>query len=160
MDQTYQIPKRSVAAEISLVGLASLSLKLYLSDRIGSRTGSERPSDLLNGPDRFFPAADAADHVVFLHRDAVVTVAVDAEAEFGGHPPPVEELAQEQATSTPVEISLANGDLITGTLVYLMPEGNRRLQDALNQPDRFLALRAGEQAFLINKKHIIRIRPA
>ena len=54
---------------------------------------------------------------------------------------------------------MTNGDQVTGTLVYLMPEGSRRLQDALNQPNRFLALRAGDQAFLINKKHILRIRP-
>ena len=159
MNQAYQIPKRTISAEILLTGLAPLSLKLYLSDHIESRVGNERPSDLLNGPDRFFPAADASDQVVFLHRDAVVTVAVEADAEFGGYPPSAEALAPEQATNVPVEISLTNGDQVTGTLVYLMPEGSRRLQDALNQPNRFLALRAGDQAFLINKKHILRIRP-
>ena len=78
MDAQYQIPKRSVLAEVVLPGIEPLSLKLYLSERAQSHAGFERPSDLLNGSERFLPAADAEDRVVFLHRDSVLTIAVDA----------------------------------------------------------------------------------
>ena len=157
MDQAYQVPKRSVLAEITLAGRAPLTLRLFLSEQAAIRTGGERPSDLLNGPDGFLPASDSEDRVVFLHRQAVLCLSVDAESEFGGDHPGAEDLAPEQAISTQVEILMDNGDCITGKLRYLMPEGSRRLQDLLNQPQKFLVLRDGARARFINKGHILRV---
>jgi len=157
LNQAYQIPKRSVLAEITLAGLAPMTLRLFLSEQAATRAGGERPSDLLNGPDGFLPASDSENRVVFLHRQAVLCLSVDADSEFGGEHPSAEDLAPEHAISTQVEILMDNGDCMTGKLRYLMPEGSRRLQDLLNQPPKFLILRDGERAHFINKGHILSV---
>jgi hypothetical protein len=159
VDAQYQIPKRCVPAEVALPGIEPLSLKLYLSERAQSHAGVERPSDLLNGSEPFLPAADAENRVVFLHRESVLTIAVDAEAEFGGEALRAEDLAPQDATSVKVEALMETGALIRGTLVYIMPVGSRRLHDVLNQPVRFLALRDGNRALLVNKDRIVRVSP-
>ncbi len=157
LNHAYQIPKRSVLAEIILAGRAPLTLRLFLSEQAATRTGGERLSDLLNGPDGFLPAADSDDRVMFLHLQAVVCLSVDADTEFGGERASAEDLAPEFAVNIQVEIQMDNGDCVTGKLRYLMPEGSRRLQDVLNQPQQFLTLRDGERARLINKGHILRV---
>lgn len=159
LNHAYQIPKHGVLAEITLAGRSSLTLRLFLSERAATRAGSERPSDLLNGSDRFLPASDADDRVVFVSRQAVLSLSVDAESEFGGEGAGAEDLAPEHAISTDVEIWLDNGDCITGNLRYLMPEGCRRLQDFLNLPHQFLTLRDSGRARLVNKGHILRVTP-
>jgi hypothetical protein len=134
-----------------------MQLNLFLSERAQTHAGYERPSDLLDGPEGFLPASDPDNRVLFLHRNAVLSVSVDAAAEFGGEHMPAEVQFPEQATSAQVEILLDNGDCVTGTVRYLMPEGSRRLQDVLNQPNRFLALHDGDRARLVNKAHILRV---
>ncbi len=157
MNHAYQIPKRSVLAEITLAGRTPLTLRLFLSEQAATRTGGERLSDLLNGPDGFLPASDSENRVVFLHRQAVLCLSVDADSEFGGEHASAEDLAPEHAINIQVEILMDNGECITGNLRYLMPEGSRRLQDLLNQPQKFLILRDGERAHLINKGHTLRV---
>jgi hypothetical protein len=157
LNQAYQIPKRSVPAEVTLAGRSPVSLRLFLSEQAATRDGAERPSDLLNGPDCFLPASDSDDRVMFLQRQAVLCLSVKAGTEFGGEGASAEDLAPEYAISTQVEILMDNGDCITGKLRYLMPEGSRRVQDLLNQPHEFLVLRDGDQARLINKGHILRV---
>ena len=157
LNHAYQIPKRSVLAEITLAGRAPLTLRLFLSEQAATRAGGERPSDLLNGPDGFLPASDSENRVVFLHRQAVLCLSVDADSEFGGEHASAEDLAPEHAISAQVEILMDHGDCITGKLRYLMPEGSRRLQDFLNEPPKFLILRDGERARFINKGHILRV---
>lgn len=157
LNQAYQVPKQSLLAEITLVGHSPQTLRLFLSEQTATRAGGERPSDLLNGPCSFLPVSDSEDHVVFVNRQAVLSLSVDAESEFGGQHAGAEDLAPEQAISTKVQILMDNGASLTGSLRYLMPEGSRRLQDLLNLPLQFLTLRDGERAHLINKSHILRI---
>ena len=159
MNHAFQVPKRSVVADITLAGHTPVTLHLFLAEHSATRSGAERPSDLLNGPESFLPASDSEDRVVFLHRDAIVHLAVEAGAEFGGEGAGAEDLAPECAITARVEVLLDNGHAITGELRYMMPEASRRLQDVLNQPRRFLTLRDGEQAQLINKDHIVRVVP-
>ena len=157
MSEAYQIPKRGVLAEITLVGRSPMTLRFFLSEQAATHTGGERLNDLLNGQDSFIPACDEEDRVVFVHRQAVLCVSVDAQTELGGDGASAEELAPEHAICAQVEILMDNGDSFSGTLRYLMPEGNRRVQDLLNQPRQFLILRDGERARLINKNHILRV---
>jgi hypothetical protein len=160
MNHAYQVPKRSVLADITLAGHTPVTLQVFLSSQSATHSGAERPSDLLNGPEAFLPASDSKNRVVFLHRDSIVSLTVDADAEFGGEAAGAEDLAPEYATQVRVEILLNNGHALTGELRYVMPEASRRLQDVLNQPLRFLTLRDGEHAQLVNKAHIVRVVPA
>src|SRR5437773_11456467 len=71
LSEAYRIPKREVTAEVSVIGKKPATLKIFLSQQAKSHTGYERPSDLLNGIDTFFPALDEHGDLVLLQRDAV-----------------------------------------------------------------------------------------
>ncbi|HEV8336662.1 MAG TPA: hypothetical protein VGR67_09615 [Candidatus Polarisedimenticolia bacterium] len=152
----YRIPKREVAAEVSLLGQPRNVVKLFLGDRAENHSGPEKPSDLLNGSRPFFPAVEPPDRFVLLHRDSVTALSVEAEVEF-----PAEESSggaeAEAVAKVLVELVLQDWTKVRGTVQFLMPEGRRRLIDFLNTGDRFLIVRADGLAHLINKRRIVRV---
>jgi hypothetical protein len=159
MNDAYRIPKHKVPAVVSFPEKEELRMYIFLADCARSHTGHERPSDLLNGTDPFFPAADFEGGIHFIHRDALSVLTVKAEFEFPADGFRAEDLAPDESTRLEVEVELENGNSLEGTVAYLMPEGHRRLQDVLNLDDRFLILRDGDNARLINKRRIERISP-
>jgi len=134
------------------------SLRLFLSDRTDRHAGCERLSDVLNGPLAFVPAVDPNGKIVFFHKKSVMAVSVSAEEELSSEPSP-EELASDQVSRAIVEVLLEDGSSFRGTIVYLMPEAQRRLQDFLNTSDRFLVLKERAVSHLINKARITRVSP-
>ncbi len=159
MTEKFHVPKRQVMAEVVLFGRPPMLLNLFLGDQAENHAGFERPSDLLNQGESFFPAADQDGKVMFIHRDAVVRISVSVDDEYGGDQPRDEELAPENATVRDVEALLEDGTVVRGTMSYVMPEGKNRLQDVLNHSDRFLTMRAGDMAFILNKSRIVRVSP-
>jgi hypothetical protein len=155
--EQYRVPKREVIAEVVLFGQPAVSLTIFLNERAETHDGYERPSDLFNGSGAFIPASEKKGGLVLLRRGAVTTVSVPAESEFGGGGARAEDLAADQATTLHVEAVLEDGSKLRGTLTYLMPEGQRRLQDFLNLHEEFLTLHDGDHARLINKNRIARI---
>ena len=131
---------------------------LFLFDAFPGHRGPERPSDLLSEGPEFFPVVDAkTDAFLLMARDrvAAISAALDLELIPGELPP--EDLAGDDATKIRAEVLLANGTRLSGLLVFLMPEGQRRLQDHVNEPARFLILRDGETAHVIRKTQIIEV---
>lgn len=159
MTDAYRVPKHRVPVEVVLAGRSPMLVDLYLSDCAETHSGRERASDLLNGPDTFLPASDPAGSVVFLHRDGLISVSIDAQHEQPGPDHASDELASEQSTAVQVEVVLEDGMTIAGEINQVMPEGHRRLQDVLNLQTRFLILRSGDRVHLINKRRIIRVAP-
>jgi len=92
-----------------------------------------------------------------LHRNAVVGLSVRSEHEFGGDVLMAVALSSDQATSEKVSVLMEGGNRFSGTISYLMPEGSRRLQDFLNQDERFLVLRDGDTVRLLNKHRIVQL---
>lgn len=160
MNDAYRIPKHRVPATVTFPGKDDIRMYIYLGDCARSHTGHERPSDLLNGTDAFFPAADFDGGIHFIHRDALSVLTTRAEIEFPADEFRAEDLAPTDSTRLEVEVELEDGTSLEGSIIYLMPEGHRRLQDVLNLEDRFLILRDGDDARLINKRRIERISPA
>ncbi len=159
MTEAYRVPKRKVPVEVVLAGRSPLLVDIFLGDCAESHAGRERPSDLLNGPDPFLPARDGSGSVVFLHRDGLISVSLDAEHEQPGEAGRAEEIVPDESTSAEVEIVLEDGMTITGDINQLMPDGHRRLQDVLNLDTRFLVLWSGDRVHLINKRRIVRVSP-
>ena len=160
LTEAYRIPKHKIPVEVVLAGRSPMLLSIYLGECAESHLGRQRPSELLDGPEPFFPATDAGDTVIFLHRDGLISVNFDARHEFGdrtGDDDGSDTGAGE--TSIQIEVMLEDGMSAVGQIHYAMPEGQRRLQDVLNLQDRFLILRVGERAQLINKRRIIRVSP-
>jgi hypothetical protein len=152
----YRIPKREITAEVSLLGQPRKVVKLFLGDQAESRSGPEKPSDLLNGSRSFFPAVEPPGRFVLLHRDSVTDLSVAAEIEFPAEESPGGAGAAAVAR-TLVELVLQDGSKVRGTVQFLMPEGRRRLIDFLNTAERFLVVRGDGLAHLVNKRRIVRV---
>jgi len=155
----YRVPKRKVPVEVVLAGRSPMLVDLYLSDCAETHAGRERASDLLNGSDPFLPASDSAGSVVFLHRDGLISVSLDAEHEQMDENHPARDMTEAPSTSAEVEVVLEDGMTIAGEINQMMPEGHRRLQDVLNLESRFLILWSGDRVHLINKRRVIRVSP-
>jgi hypothetical protein len=159
MTEMFRVPKRQVPAQVLIPGRPPMSMTLFLSECAGTHAGTERPSDLMNGEQVFFPATDLQGSTVFLRRDAVMVLTVASVHELGDDPDAVSPLASDEATQARLEVLLEDGSILRGVLRFLMPEGKRRLQDFLNLSDRFLHLEEGDRIHLINKQRIIRLTP-
>ena len=155
MADEYRVPKREVTAEVTIAGQKPAALRLYLAGQAAHHAGYERPSDLLNGPDPFFPVTDRKGRLVLLQRDAVVTMSVPAEDEQNVDDDP--DAVVVSLSTDRVEVSLDNGASLKGLVEFVMPEGRRRLVDFLNLGERFLAVRENGTIHLINKSRIARI---
>jgi hypothetical protein len=152
----FKVPKRSVLAEASLAGQPAQTWELFLSEVAESRAGPERVSDLLNRKSRFVPVKDSAQGHVVVSTKAVLSVSVPAEAEFDDLG--AEDLAADMSVTTEIEVILTSGQVLNGTLVYLQPRGQQRLQDFLNAAPPFIAIRQGTQAHVINTEAITSVR--
>ena len=157
MAEPFRVPKHQISAEVSLPGAPPVKLKLFLSECAEGHSGAERPSDLMNGVVDFLPAAGPDGRMIFFHRDAVLAMAVEAQHEFGGDVLMAVALKSEQAVTERVEVLMEDESHFRGMVSYILPEGSRRLQDFLNQKDRFLVLRDGDMVRLLNKNRIVRI---
>ncbi|HKY34074.1 MAG TPA: hypothetical protein VJV23_16210 [Candidatus Polarisedimenticolia bacterium] len=149
MSKEYCVPKSTARVRLLLVTGESFSFDLYLGRQAESHAGEERPSDVFNGDRHFIPLSGPDGRLAIVRRDAVMVASVAAEHETG---PACGEL-----TAARVEVTIENGTALRGTVTYMMPEGERRIQDHLNAPGRFLALTEGAMVHLINKARIVRL---
>ena len=62
-----------------------------------------------------------------------------------------------ESSTVIIQASLSGGQQIRGELSYVMPEGQRRIQDHLNLEQVFVMLRNDGKVQFINKSHIVRI---
>lgn len=131
-------------------------MQLFLGEAIVGYRGPERPSDVLAAAD-FFPVLHADDTVHLVNRASVVALTTAMEVELAAGELSVEDLAGENATSRNVQVFLRNGPPLGGTVVYVLPDGQRRLLDFLNLPDAFIPLRDGEKVHLIRKAFVTEI---
>lgn len=158
MMRMYAVPKHSIPAEVALQGLESLQVTLFLSERAPTHSGTELPSDVLNGEVSFIPAKDAGGQTLMLNKDALLVVSLDADQEYGHEPHYAEEHAAGGLSTRAIQVSLSDGSTRQGTVTYLLPEASRRIQDYLNVNERFLALRDDRTVHFINKRHITHVR--
>lgn len=157
MSERFKIPQRVVVAQVTLDGHSPAEYRFFLSEAAQAHPGPERPSDLLNGARSFLPAFDiAAESVAILRRDAIMLFTMDEKEEFLETDfAEVPEFGE--ATTGLIQISLSGGQEVRGELSYVMPEGQRRIQDYLNLEQVFVMLKNGGKVQFINKAHIVRI---
>ncbi len=152
----YSVPKREIPALVSLPGREPEGVTLYLGYTGATHSGQERPSDILNGPREFIPMNDARDGFVFLQRDALLVVKVALEHERGDEPT-LEEMGGEGVTTVRVAVTLEDGSSLQGRVSFLLPEGQRRFQNLLNNDDLFLPVRDDEHVSFVNKRRILKV---
>lgn len=114
--------------------------------------GAERPMDILNAAERFFPLNCDNGEIVLVAKDQVVSVAFDPVA---GEDDPWTEITRQVA----LELRLIHGDTFSGTALLEVPEDHARVLDFLNRwKPRFLPLRTADGQLLVNRSMIERVR--
>ncbi len=128
-----------------------LSASLFLRP-VGSRV--EHLGDRLNEPGAFFVPAEINDHSELLRLSWV------AYLEHKSVLPEVKELEEMAATREPALVTLFDGSILEGDLLYVLPPERSRISDLLNNPShRFLLMVDGETTRYVNCASIARLRP-
>ena len=163
MTEEYRIPTRRVPAELLLAGRGTMRADLYLLEQ-GDRTiGPERPQDLLNGTKRFFPVEQPERGTVLVHRESVLMVSLSSDDALESDPGARELLSEARiegshAREVHVDLRLEDGTEISGTVAYVRPRGEQRLQDYLNSSDTFFRVWDGDAMHLVNGDRTVSIR--
>lgn len=117
----------------------------------------ERPSGVLFA-NPFLPVKARDGVFRILRSGSISCLTVRAEFESGAELP-IEDLAGGLARSARVAIRLRGGASIDGTVVYLAPEGQQRVQDLLNQPEVLIFVRDQDLVHIVVKAHVLDVRP-
>jgi hypothetical protein len=115
--------------------------------------GAERPIDILNAAEHFFPLRVGNGDTVLIAKDQVVSVSCDVS---GGDEDDFEE---EITRKVAVEIGLINGESVKATVLLEVPDDHPRLLDFLNlRKMRFLSLGTDDGLLHVNRSMIERVR--
>jgi len=155
--EVFRIPRVRIRAQLLLAGRRQKEVDLFLSETARTHEGHEKPSDVVAAEQDFLPALDG-DALVFINLAQIMMVTVDSDTEYNDAEMTLLEAARDQNSSRQIEVVLEDGTTLNGEVAYLMPEGQRRVQDFLNGPERFFRLRDGEHARLVNKSRVLWIR--
>jgi len=156
-ENQYRIPKQRIPVTISFDGAPPASLSLYLSERIATHAGYERPSDLLNGPMMYLPATGPDGSVLILNRRAIRWVQVESVHEFDESIEGIDVIRHPDTTDANIEIALSDRSTLRGTISFCLPGSHRRVQDFLNLDEHFITLRQENVAVLVNKDQIVHV---
>lgn len=145
-----RVPTVAVAAEVRCGDGRVFSGRIFVPAAASTHSGPMRAEEWINEPAAFFPfLSDREEVPVLLNKAEVVAVTLTS--------PPAEEErapAEDGVRSVTIECGALRFE---GDLRIDMPEGQRRVLDTVNRPERFLTLRAGDRHHLVHKRHITRV---
>ncbi len=154
MTEGFVVPKHPVPIKLKLAWLQAKEFELYLAEHAARHTGTEHPSDVLNGNDLFIPARDSDGRHLLFQRTEVMVISVAAKYEERQ----VDEgESEEGATTVDLEVTLEDGTRVVGSISYWRPPGQRRLQDYLNTSEQFVRIREGDTVHVINRDKIVSV---
>lgn len=115
--------------------------------------GPERPIDILNAAESYFPLRGEGGETVLLAKNNIVTVSTDLVEDD-------DETESAIARPMKVEVALVNGETVEATVMLEVPEDHPRLLDFLNlRKVRFLPFCIAGGRLFINCGMIERVRP-
>jgi hypothetical protein len=144
-----RVPTIATVAQVTCADGRAFTGRVFVPAAAFRHTGPMRPEEWINEAALFFPfLPDREDLPVLLNKDEVVAISISA-------PGPEEEVSGDVSVrSLTVE---CGAQRFEGEVRIDMPEGQRRVLDTLNRPERFVTLRAGKRQHLVNKRRITRV---
>jgi hypothetical protein len=118
----------------------------------GRYGGPERPIDILNSHEHFFPIADKAGDTLIVSKKSVLfaTCAMDADAD---------EERKELSRPVAVEMQLRTGEILNAIARMEVPEDHPRLLDYFNlSKGSFIPLETARGQLIVNKSMIERVK--
>jgi len=155
MTDVYRIEKSRLGVVLTTTGGERMSGELFVQPFSRYRSGPEQAPDIMNGSEPFFPFAVDDGETVLIAKDHVREMEFAEAHEPGGEPDGVAGARQAM-----IEVTLAEGAVVSGTVYLQVPFDRPRLLDFLNRYDhRFITLYSPGGARLINRRLIERVRP-
>jgi hypothetical protein len=151
--RSLRIRKEPLEVELALAGYPARRVSLFLAEHGVHAFARQTVLDLLEQVETFLPARDAETGLwESFNARAVVWIAMSREAleEEGS----ADQLFEHRRF---VRVLLAAGSSLEGEVLYSAPDGEARLVDHLNRPERFLRLWDGDRVLLVNKQSVVRI---
>lgn len=149
----YRIEKHRVPVVLVTTAGERVAGDVFVQPYSVARQGTEDVSDLLNGPDAFFPLRCADGAIRFFHKERVLEAELCQE-------PDEDDMRRVGAREALVEISLPTGRSYRGSILYEVPTARPRLLDFLNRLDtRFLLVHTGDGCRLVNWRLLDSLRP-
>lgn len=146
----YRIEKLRRAVTVVLSDGRRLDGDIFLQARARFRPGPEEPVDLLNDDDPYFPLSCAGRDLLLIAKDQVSLVEASV---------PGSDVADEPLVGMDVEIWLADGNAVCGSVFPETRSDRPRLLDFLNTfSARFLAVFAADRVSLVNRRLIAHVR--
>ncbi len=144
-----RVPTVTVDVDIVYADGNELSGRIFLPALASRHEGPTRADEWINDRVPFFPLVmEQQEGAVLLNKDRVVVLTV-----HGMHP----ESAPSDMIPTALVRVICAGHEYAGMFQIELPEGRMRVQDYLNQPQRFIALYEGERCHLIRRIFIDRV---
>ena len=147
----YRIEKRRLAVAVTLMSGTRLDGELFIQSSGRYHGELEDAPEVLNAEDPFFPLALRNGDAILIAKENVRCVAVARR-----------DVHEDEALGIPtrVEVSLRDGERLTGSLIIEPVNGFSRVLDFLNRrQERFLPLFGRESVLLINRTLFERVRP-
>jgi hypothetical protein len=155
MTDDYRIEKSRLSVVVVTAGGERMAGELFVQPFSRYRMGPEQAPDIMNAAEPFFPFATADGDTVLIAKDQVREVEIPSHE--GDEADPESETG---ARSALIEVTLADGAAVSGSVYLQAPTDRPRLLDFLNRLDtRFVTLHAPGGARLVNRKLIERVRP-
>ena len=157
MANPYIVEKQRVAVQVLMPNRAVQSVSIFLEHNAVRESGYCRPSELFERPESFVSVLDESGSLSFLARDAIMALAVPAHLEEPDTGGSVED--QPGAIRQEVEVTFEEGTLLRGTIVYVLPINNNRIQDYLALDSVFFRMWSKGSIYVVNKKRVAVVRP-
>ena len=143
-----------IRAKVVATGKRSYTGFLHLLPIASIHLGPERPEDVLNRGEAFFPLTDDQEHTVFIAKSQVLLVRVDHD--MAGEDP--ERLSV--ARTIELKVELSDGTEHSGTVTSELPPTRTRAIDFLNHGEGFFALYGTDAVRYVNRAHVRLVSPS
>ena len=151
----YRIEKSRCPVVVTTHSGETIAGEMFLQPFGRHDGGTERPLDILNAAEPFFPLAVSDDETVLVAKEQVVEVSVGIGPDACGG-----DDDESYGHATVIEVRLINGATHSGSIFLQLPSERPRLLDFLNRDtQRFITLHGTERQLLINRQVIERVRP-
>ena len=149
----YRIEKSRSPVVIKMHSGEQITGEMFLQPFARPDGGTERPADILNGGDPFFPVAMSDGELFLVSKEQVLELATDVgRDEYDDR--------AKMARPAVIEVRLISGEIHAGAIFLELPAEHSRLLDFLNRDDeRFLTLHGTDTLLLINRRMIEHVRP-
>jgi len=149
----FRIVKGRTSVQLTLSGDSALSGDMFVQSYSRRGGDPERPADILNDAEPFFPLALEDGNTLMVAKNQVIEALIE-------HAPDENPELRSAVRDAAVEITLAGGASRIGTLRLEVRSERPRLLDYLNlYEQRFFCLYSSNGVRLINRHFIEHVRP-